>query len=74
MSKETKPKELTREEILEKIKNREKFMDEQLPALRKESEFSRLKREIAENVYNEQLAKVRYGQLMAPPETKSNES
>jgi hypothetical protein len=66
MEKETNPPELTPEQLQELRDVQITFMTELLPSLKIQEEYTRLKANIAENVFNEQLNKVKLAQLKNP--------
>jgi hypothetical protein len=66
MEKETNPPELTPEQLQELRDVQITFMTELLPSLKIQEEYTRLKANIAENVFNEQLNKVKLAQLTNP--------
>ena len=71
MSDTTTKKELTpeqRQAIINYNEKREKFIDEQLPYLRKQAEYEELLFKIENFSYNRELVKIRYAELMAPAE------
>lgn len=72
MEKETNPKELTPEQLQELRDVQISFMTEQLPALRVQEEYTRLKAQVAENVFNEHFNKVKLAQLKNPPQQGSD--
>jgi hypothetical protein len=71
MEKETNRQNLTPEQLQELKDAQIAIMTDQLPALRIQEEYTRLKASIAENVFNEQLNKVKFAQLQNPQMMKS---
>jgi hypothetical protein len=72
MEKGTNPQDLTPEQLQELRDVQITFMTEQLPALKIQEEYTRLKANIAENVFNEHFNKVKLAQLKSPPQKGSD--
>lgn len=55
----------TKEQLEALRDQKQKFYEEQLPALRVEAEYHQLTSQIHEGIYRTQLAKLKYAELMA---------
>ena len=72
MDKETNDTKLSKEELEKLMKDRVDFMKKQLPNLKIQSEFSKLKADIAENTLREHMSKVKLITLKTPPEPEKD--
>jgi hypothetical protein len=72
MEKGTNPQDLTPEQLQELRDVQITFMTELLPSLKIQEEYTRLKANIAENVFNEHFNKVKLAQLKSPSQKGSD--
>ncbi len=61
-------------EIEALLKKRVKLMTDNLPALRIQDEYSRLKANIAENTLREEMSKIKHASLLTPPEPEDQDA
>lgn len=72
MSQEEINKELTPEEVAEQKAKMEKFIDEELPFLRKQAEYEELQAKIEEARFRQVNAQVNMARMFMRPETEED--
>ena len=74
MSEETNEKKvLSEDEVKALLKKRVDLMTANLPALRIQDEYSRLKANIAENTFREEMSRMQHAKLKMPPEPEAED-